>query len=144
LQNPQIVSISPQSHCASGANASLSPNNCNASLPREGCACAATCCMVCCSQHKRLLRSYGVSDGPVDFVCCLAHRFLSRQLEHSHANSNVSWLNYVGTLRDTLPSPGVNPLDGSPKCSCGKRDSEGRSRLPTLERGKGSSWEPRD
>ncbi len=45
---------------------------------------------------------------------------------------------------DTLPNPGVNPLEGSPKCSCGKRDSEGRSRLPTLERGRGSSWEPRD
>jgi hypothetical protein len=26
---------------------------------------------------------------------------------------------------DALPSPGVNPLEGSPKCSCGKRDSEG-------------------
>ncbi len=45
---------------------------------------------------------------------------------------------------DALPSPGVNPLEGSPKCSCGKRDSEGRSRLPTLERGRGLSWEPKD
>jgi hypothetical protein len=26
----------------------------------------------------------------------------------------------VPTLHDTLPSPGVNPLEGSPKCSCGK------------------------
>jgi hypothetical protein len=26
---------------------------------------------------------------------------------------------------DALPSPRVNPLEGSPKCSCGKRDSEG-------------------
>ncbi len=26
---------------------------------------------------------------------------------------------------DALPSPGVNPLEGSPKCNCGKRDSEG-------------------
>ncbi len=43
-----------------------------------------------------------------------------------------------------LPSPGVNPLEGSPKCNCGKKDLEGRSRLPTLERGRGSSWEPRD
>ncbi len=47
-------------------------------------------------------------------------------------------------LSDALPSPGVNPLEGSPKCNCGKRDSEGHSRLPTLERGRGSSWEPRD
>ncbi len=29
------------------------------------------------------------------------------------------------TLCDALPSPGVNPLEGSPKCNCGKRDSEG-------------------
>jgi hypothetical protein len=33
---------------------------------------------------------------------------------------------------DALPSPGVNSLEGSPKCSCGKRDSEGRSRLQAL------------
>ncbi len=33
---------------------------------------------------------------------------------------------------DALPSPGVNPLEGSPKCSCGKKDSKGRSRLPAL------------
>jgi hypothetical protein len=45
---------------------------------------------------------------------------------------------------DALPSLEVNPLEGSPKCSCGKRDSERRSRLPTLKRGRGSSWEPRD
>jgi hypothetical protein len=32
---------------------------------------------------------------------------------------------YPGSLDDALPSPGVNPLEGSPKCSCGKRDSEG-------------------
>jgi hypothetical protein len=29
------------------------------------------------------------------------------------------------TINDALPSPGVNPLEGSPKCNCGKRDSEG-------------------
>jgi hypothetical protein len=45
---------------------------------------------------------------------------------------------------DALPSPGVNPLKGSPKCSCGKLGFGRRSRLPTLERGRGSSWEPRD
>jgi len=28
-------------------------------------------------------------------------------------------------VNDALPSPGVNPLEGSPKCNCGKRDSEG-------------------
>ncbi len=45
LQNPHIVSISPQSHCAR-ANASSSTNNCNVSLPREGCACVIVCCTV--------------------------------------------------------------------------------------------------
>ncbi len=45
---------------------------------------------------------------------------------------------------DALPSPGVNPLEGSPKCSCGKLGLGMSSRLPTLERGRGSSWEPRD
>jgi hypothetical protein len=45
---------------------------------------------------------------------------------------------------DVLPSPGVNPLEGSPKCSCGKLGFGRRSRLPTLERGRGSSWEPMD
>jgi hypothetical protein len=45
---------------------------------------------------------------------------------------------------DALPSPGVNPLEGSPKCSCGKLGLGRRSRLPTLERSRGSSWEPMD
>jgi hypothetical protein len=51
LQNPQIVSISPQSHRVE-ANASSSLNNCNASLPKEGCACVDVYCMVRCSQCK--------------------------------------------------------------------------------------------
>ncbi len=45
---------------------------------------------------------------------------------------------------DALPSPRVNPLEGSPKCSCGKLGLGRRSRLPTLERGRGSSWAPRE
>jgi len=45
---------------------------------------------------------------------------------------------------DALPSPKVNPLEGSPKCSCGKLGLGRCSRLPTLERGRGLSWEPRD
>jgi len=45
---------------------------------------------------------------------------------------------------DALPSPGVNPLEGSPKCSCEKLGLGRCSRLPTLKRGRGSSWEPRD
>jgi hypothetical protein len=45
---------------------------------------------------------------------------------------------------DALPSPGVNPLEGSPKYDCGKLGLGRRSRLLTLERGRGSSWELRD
>jgi hypothetical protein len=65
LQNPHIVSISPQSHCV-GVDASSSPNNCNASLPRKGYACVVACCIVHRSRCKRLLHSCGVSDGPTD------------------------------------------------------------------------------
>jgi hypothetical protein len=35
-------------------------------------------------------------------------------------------------LGDALPSLGVNPLEGSPKCNCGKLGLGRRSRLPTL------------
>jgi len=39
---------------------------------------------------------------------------------------------------------GGNTLEGFTKSSCGKLNLVARSRLPTLERGRGSSWEPRD
>jgi hypothetical protein len=39
---------------------------------------------------------------------------------------------------------GWNTLEGFTKSSCGKWNLVARSRLPTLERGRGSSWEPRD
>jgi len=62
-----------------------------------------------------------------------------------------TWGHYIGskdvvvwTDNDALPSPKVNPLEGSLKCSCGNLGLGRRSRLPTLERGRGSSWEPRD
>ncbi len=45
---------------------------------------------------------------------------------------------------DTLLGPGVNPLEGSPNVKLRKLGSKARSRLPTLERGRGSSWDPRD
>jgi hypothetical protein len=74
------------------------------------------------------------------------------------------------SLIDALLGPGVNPLEGSPMWSCGKLGPKvtrslvpgwthlrvhqmsscgklgprARSRLPTLERGRGSSWEPQD
>ncbi len=99
LQNPQIVSISPQSHRAD-ANTSSSTNNCNASLPREGYACVVACCTVRHSRRRRLLRSCGISDGSVDFAnnynvslprkgyacattCCTVRRFRHRRLLRS-------------------------------------------------------------
>jgi hypothetical protein len=39
---------------------------------------------------------------------------------------------------------GWNTLEGFTKSSCGKLNLVARSRLPTLERGRGSSWEPWD
>ncbi len=45
LQNPHIVSISPQSHRAK-ADASSSPNNYNVSLPTKGYARAIACCTI--------------------------------------------------------------------------------------------------
>ncbi len=83
------MSISPQSH-RPRADASSSLNNCNASLPREGCAHVAACCTVRRSQHRRLFRSCDVSDGSVDFVRCLARRILCRRLQCSCADSDVS------------------------------------------------------
>ncbi len=39
---------------------------------------------------------------------------------------------YSNPLVDALPSPGVNPLEGSPKCSWGKWGLGRHSRLPAL------------
>ncbi len=39
---------------------------------------------------------------------------------------------------DALPSPGLNPLEGSTMCSCGKLGLRRRSRLLALERGRGA------
>jgi hypothetical protein len=95
LQNPQIVSIFPQSHCVE-ANKSSSPNNCNVSLPKEGCACVVACCTVRCFWCRRLFCSCGVSDGPSDSIRCLARRSLYKQLQCSSVDSNVSWSNSAG------------------------------------------------
>ncbi len=97
LQNPQIVSIFPQSHHPR-ADASLSLNNCNASLPKEGCAHAAVCCMVHHSRHRRLLRYCGVSNGSADSIRYLAHRSLYRRLRRSRVDSDMFWLNFAKTL----------------------------------------------
>ncbi len=57
LQNPHIVSISPQSHLL-GVNASSSPNNCNASLQKKGC----SRYLACRSLYRWLRRSCADSD----------------------------------------------------------------------------------
>jgi hypothetical protein len=51
LQNPHIVSISPQSHRAE-VDAYSSPNNYNASLPTEGCAHVVACCTIHCKMKN--------------------------------------------------------------------------------------------
>jgi hypothetical protein len=75
-----------------------SANNCNVSLLREGCARVVVYCTICRFRHKRLLRFCGILDGPTNSVRCLAHRFLYRQLQHSCANFDMSWLNYAQAL----------------------------------------------
>jgi hypothetical protein len=45
---------------------------------------------------------------------------------------------------NALPSHGVRPSWRSHKVKLRNQDLVARSRLPTLERGRGSSWEPRD
>jgi len=52
----------------------------------------------------------------------------SMDLQFSHTLLGTSPV----TTGDALPSPGVNPLEGSPKCSCGKLGLGRRSRLPAL------------
>jgi hypothetical protein len=48
------------------------------------------------------------------------------------------------SLNDALPSHGVRPSWRSHKVKLRNQDLVARSRLPTLEKGRGSSWEPRD
>jgi hypothetical protein len=50
------------------------------------------------------------------------------------------WLSMKKIVRinEALPSPGLNPFEGSTMLSCGKLGLEGRSRLPTLKRGTGA------
>jgi hypothetical protein len=59
-------------------------------------------------------------------------------LQNQTTNIILRFLNYfpiyshTHTSTDALPSPGVNPLEGSPKCSYGKLGLGRRSRLPAL------------
>ncbi len=45
---------------------------------------------------------------------------------------------------DALPSPLLDPLEGPTMQSCGNLGLEGRSQLPTLERGRGACQKSRD
>ncbi len=47
-------------------------------------------------------------------------------------------------ISDALPSPGLNPLEGPTMLSCGKLGLGRRSRLPTLERGRGACQKSQD
>jgi hypothetical protein len=59
------------------------------------------------------------------------------------SNEIQVWL-WHNALSDALPSHGVRPSWRSHKVKLRNQDLVARSRLPTLERGRGSSWEPRD
>ncbi len=50
----------------------------------------------------------------------------------------------LNTIADTLPSPGVNPLEGSTMCNYGKLGLGRRSQLPALQRGRGACQKSRD
>jgi hypothetical protein len=62
-------------------------------------------------------------------VCCGVLKYKQKPLK---------WVYYA------LLSHGVKPTWGFHKVKSQKNDLAARSRLPTLERGRGSSWEPRD
>ncbi len=55
---------------------------------------------------------------------------------------NKGWSNIYEI--DTLPSPGLNPLEGPTMLSCGKLGLGRRSRLLALERGRGVCQKSRD
>jgi hypothetical protein len=79
------------------------------------------------------------------FVGQLINRFKMFQLGGMEFYFQVEFLYFPsGIFIDALLSPGVNPLEGFSLSSCGKLRLGARSRLPTLERGRGSCWEPRD
>jgi hypothetical protein len=75
----------------------------------------------------------------------MARLKMSRPFRDLHREDREDFVvSAIRAISDALPSPGVNPLEGSPKYSCEKLGLGRHSRLPTLERGRGSSWEPRD
>jgi len=62
------------------------------------------------------------------------HFMLGKALEREC----VGGFRMMCVMRDALPSPGLNPLEGLTMLSCGKLGLEGRSRLPALKRGTGA------
>jgi hypothetical protein len=65
---------------------------------------------------------------------------------HMWPRWRTTWVYYHSWIIKVTRSQvtGWNPLEGFTKSSCGKLNLVARSRLPTLERGRGSSWEPWD
>ncbi len=72
---------------------------------------------------------------------CSPHRHLSNDVSHSWFGGQEE---VDSRLFDALPSHEVRPSWRSHKVKLRNQDLVARSRLPTLERGRGSSWEPRD
>jgi hypothetical protein len=67
------------------------------------------------------------------------HKFIKNNVVEHIVKTNVEKATLIphtnvthGIDDDALPSPGVNPLEGSPKCSCGKLGLGRHSRLPAL------------
>jgi hypothetical protein len=71
------------------------------------------------------------------FICCV-------MLQVDSLCRSIGILNLEWAVLTRSQVPGWNTLEGFTKSSCGKLNLVARSRLPTLERGRGSSWEPRD
>jgi len=82
-----------------------------------------------------IIKAMGISS----LRCFAFHYFHMLQ-----APWNIFCYNYFGQFVTRSQVTGWNPLEGFTKSSCGKLNLVARSRLPTLKRGRGSSWEPRD
>jgi hypothetical protein len=71
---------------------------------------------------------------------CNMHRYSKTKLQYprmilerySNGVYKEPYFLISSNIGDAFPSPGVNPLEGSPKCSCGKLGLGRRSRLLAL------------
>jgi hypothetical protein len=91
------------------------------------------------------------SNGPTNFYPW-DHGDHCQHSFHVHRRTSLRWSSSTTTPSTTSVAwsvarsqvTGWNTLEGFTKSSCGKLNLVARSRLPTLERGRRSSWEPRD